>query len=199
MRQAVSFLKTTLIGGLVVVLPIWLVGFVLIRGLGQIKSAIEPLTDNVTNAVAPPIAIAALVLLFSCFAIGLLIQTASGGRCVGTVERQLAERLPGYGLFRGLTLGVTGGGADHAMKSALVGSDDNLAFGIIIERANGFSTIFIPSAPSATSGSVHIMPDSNVHPLDIPLRKVLSSMSHYGEGAISLAGAALGKPVSIDR
>jgi uncharacterized membrane protein len=74
-----------------------------------------------------------------------------------------------------------------------------MAFGIIIERANGFSTIFIPSAPSATSGSVRIVLDSNVHPLDVPLRKVLSSMSHYGEGAISLAGAALGKPASIDR
>jgi uncharacterized membrane protein len=199
MRQAFSFLKTTLIGGLVVVLPVWLVGFVLIRGLGQIKSAIEPLTNNVTHAFAPPIAIAALVLLFSCFAIGLLIQTASGGRLVGTVERRLAESLPGYGLFRGLTLGVTGGGANHAVKPALVGSDDNLAFGIIIERANGFSTIFIPSAPSATSGSVHIMLDRNVRPLDIPLRKVLSSMSHYGEGAINLAGAALGKPASNDR
>jgi uncharacterized membrane protein len=199
MRQTFSFLKTTLIGGLVVVLPVWLVGFVLIRGLGQIKSAIEPLTNNVTHAFAPPIAIAALVLLFSCFAIGLLIQTASGGRLVGTVERRLAESLPGYGLFRGLTLGVTGGGAGHAVKPALVGSEDDMAFGIIIERANGFSTIFIPSAPSATSGSVRIVLDSNVHPLDVPLRKVLSSMSHYGEGAISLAGAALGKPASIDR
>ena len=199
MRQAFSFLKTTLIGGLVVVLPVWLVGFVLIRGLGQIKSAIEPLTNHATHAFAPPIAIAALVLLFSCFTIGLLIQTASGGRLVGTVERRLAESLPGYGLFRGLALGVTGGGADQAVKPALVGSEGNMAFGIIIERANGFSTIFIPSAPSATSGSVHIMLDSKVHPLDIPLRKVLTSMSHYGEGAISLAGAALGKPVSIDR
>lgn len=199
MRQAFSFLKTTLIGGLVVVLPVWLVGFVLIRGLGQMKSAIEPLTHNLTNAFAPPIAIAALVLLFSCFAIGLLIQTASGGRLVGTVERQLAERLPGYGLFRGLTLGVMGGGAGHAVKPALVGSDEDLTFGIIIERANGFSTIFIPSAPSATSGSVHVMLDSKVRPLDVPLRKVLSSISHYGEGAISLAGAARGKPMSIDR
>lgn len=199
MRQAFSFLKTTLIGGLVVVLPVWLVGFVLIRGLGQIKSTIEPLTNNVTDAFAPPIAIAALVLLFSCFVIGLLIQTASGSRLIDAVERQLADRLPGYGLFRGLTLGAMGGGAGHAVKPALVGSDDNLAFGIIIERANGFSTIFIPTAPSATSGSVHIMRDSNVRPLEIPLRKVLSSMSHYGEGAISLAGAALGKPASIDR
>lgn len=198
MRQTFSFLKTTLIGGLVVVLPVWLVGFVLIRGLGQIKSAIEPLTNHVTHAFAPPIAIAALVLLFSCFVIGLLIQTASGGRLVGAVERQLAERLPGYGLFRGLTLGAMGGGAGHAVIPALVGSHDNLAFGIIIERSNGFSTIFIPSAPSATSGSVHIMLDSNVRPLEIPLRKVLSSMSHYGEGAISLAGAALGQPVSSD-
>lgn len=199
MRQAFSFLKTTLIGGLVVVLPVWLVGFVLIRGLGQIKSAIEPLTDNVTNAFAPPIAIAALVLLFACFVIGLLIQTASGSRLVDAVERQLADRLPGYGLFRGLTLGAMGGGAGHAVKPALVGNDDNLAFGIIIERANGFSTIFIASAPSATSGSVHIMLDGNVRPLDVPLRKVFSSLSHYGEGAISLAGAALGKHVSTDR
>ena len=197
MRRALSFLKAILIGGLVVVLPVWLVALALIRGLAQIKSAIEPLT-NVTNAFAPPIAIAALLLLLSCFLIGLLIQTAIGGRFVSSVERRLAELVPGYSLFRGLTLGVAGG-ADNGMKPALVGSDDNLALGIIIERANGFSTIFIPSAPSATSGSVHIVLDSNVRPLDIPLRKVLSSMSHYGEGAISLAGAVLAKPVSVDR
>ena len=198
MRQTFSFLKTTLIGGLVVVLPAWLVGFVFIRALGQIRSAIEPLTSNVTISFAPPITFAVLVLLFSCFAMGLLIQTVSGGRLVSTIERRLAEHLPGYSLFRGLTLGVTGGGGGHAMKPALIGSEDDLAFGIIIERANGFSTIFIPSAPSATSGSVHIMLDRNVRPLDLPLRKVLSSMSHYGEGAIGLAATALGKPASMD-
>lgn len=197
MRQALAFLRTTVIGGLIVVLPIWLVGLVLIRGLGQIKSAIEPLT-KVTSAFAPPIAIAVLVLLFSCFLIGLLLQTASGSRLVNRLERRFTELVPGYSLFRGLTLGATGG-AQNGLKPALIGSGDNLEFGVVMEQANGFTTVFMPSAPSATSGSVRIVPDSSVRPLDMPLRKLLSCMSHYGEGASNLAATALRGQVAIDR
>ncbi|WP_287215521.1 hypothetical protein [Mesorhizobium sp.] len=38
-------------------------------------------------------------------------------------------------------VGVTGGGGDISMNPALAGSDDNLAFGIVVERVNGFSTV----------------------------------------------------------
>jgi uncharacterized membrane protein len=63
-----------------------------------------------------------------------------------------------------------------------VSFDDNAVLGFIVEESNDKSmyTVFIPSAPSAATGSVVLMPNSRVQLLNAPTMSAMRAMKQRG-------------------
>ena len=68
---------------------------------------------------------------------------------------------------------------------ATIRDSDMLAF-IVEEHDNGDFTVFVPSAPTPTIGSVHCMRPEKVRKLDVPMSAAVNSLMQWGIGSKEL-------------
>jgi hypothetical protein len=93
---------------------------------------------------------------------------------------------------RGAVGGFPGLNDDARPEPVLVETDEGWAIALLVERLpNGFCTVFLPEAPTPTSGSVRIVEASRVRPLDAPMLSLLACLTRSGSGAGGLVGRAL--------
>jgi len=188
MKSLAELTKTTLIGGLLVVLPIYLSILLLAKTMAGIFALLSPVTEAIPAGAQFRQVIAIVIALVVCLVAGLVVRTGLGLRAKNALERSVLERIPGYGLVRGLTERMSGEGNDGAFQPALVELEDALSPGFIIEELeDGRYTVLVPSVPTPAAGSLFILPRERVHPLDVPFTQAVKVISKWGEGAGALA------------
>jgi uncharacterized membrane protein len=189
MRSLAELTKTTLIGGLLVVLPIYLAILLLVKTIAGIFALLSPVTAAIPAGVQFRQVIAIVIALAVCLVAGLVVRTGLGLRAKNALERSVLERIPGYALVRGLTERMSGDAGNGAFQPALVELEDALSPGFIIEELeDGRYTVLVPSVPTPAAGALFILPRERVHPLDVPFTQAVKVISKWGEGAGALAG-----------
>jgi uncharacterized membrane protein len=197
MRQVLSFLKSTLVGGLLVVVPVWVLVVLVVKVAGEAEGVVRPITAWLPEGVQYPQLLAAGVLLGACFLLGLAVRTAVGRYARAVVERHLLERVPGYTTLRGMSEQLADMNREEGFRAALVEMEGGLVPALVVERhADGRCTVFVPSAPTPVGGTIFIFPGEKVHPVNVPLLVLLQCVSKYGAGSHELL-AALGPPPRV--
>ena len=188
MKGLAELTKTTLIGGLLVVLPIYLSILLLAKTLSGMLALMSPVTAAIPAAAQFRQVIAILIVLAVCLVAGIVVRTGPGRWAKNAVERSVFERIPGYTLVRGLAERLGGDDRGGTFQPALVELEDALAPAFIIEELNdGRYTVLIPSVPTPAAGSLFIMPRARVHPIDVPFTQAVKVISKWGTGAGELA------------
>lgn len=199
MTALAQFTKTTLIGGVLVILPIYLAILLLAKTVAGLLALIGPVTAQIPAAMHFRQVIAVLLLVVICFVVGLIVRTGPGLRTKNAFERAVLVRLPGYVFLRGLAKRLSGRGEEQTLAPALVELDDGLVPAFIVEAvADDRYTVLIPSAPTPMAGSVMIVTRERVHPVDIPFTKAIAVFSKWGTGAgdfVAAAGLTQSRPV----
>jgi hypothetical protein len=120
MKRIAEFTKTTLIGGLLVVLPIYISVLLLVKTLSGIMSLLKPVTAQLPADAQFRRIIAMLIVVVVCFIAGLIVRTGPGLWAKNAFDRMLLEKIPGYTLLRGLAGRVAGRSEDETFAVALV-------------------------------------------------------------------------------
>ena len=190
MRYAREFVTSTVVGGLFVVVPVYLTVLLLLKAMRSVGNLVQPLAALLPDWLpAEELLSLALVLVF-CLLVGIAVRTRSGHAIRERLERVFFERLPGYGLLRSLTQRLAGDTDAEAWKPALVEIEDALVPAFIIEEFDdGRFTIFVPSVPTPFAGAVYVLNRERVHVLDIPFTQALRSISQWGSGSRDLVAA----------
>jgi uncharacterized membrane protein len=192
----VGFLKATIVGGLLFLLPVALVLLVLRHAMqvaGKVARPISALLpDAVTGAVVAT-ALAVLLLLLVSFLAGLVARTNAGKRIMRLFEDSLLGGIPQYQLVKGMAEGLAQVENAEGVKPALVSIEGGWQIGYLLEPLeNGWVTVFLPQAPTPMSGTVMYLRSDRVRPLDIPMAKAMSIVKHIGVGSrAALRGADL--------
>ena len=188
MKGLAEFTKTTLIGGLLVVLPIYLSILLLAKTLSGIRRVAVARHGGDPAGVQFRQVIAILIVFIVCFVAGIVVRTGAGLRAKHALERSVLEKIPGYALVRGLAERVSGDESEGAFRPALVEMEEALAPAFIIEELDdGRYTVLIPSVPTPAAGTLFIMPRERVHPVDVPFTQAVKVISKWGTGAGELA------------
>jgi uncharacterized membrane protein len=188
MKSLAELTKTTLIGGLLVILPIYLSILLLVKTIAGIFALLSPVTEAIPAGAQFRQVIAIVIALVVCLVAGLVVRTGLGLRAKNALERSVFERIPGYALVRGLAQRMSADGGDGAFQPALVELEDALSPGFIIEELeDGRYTVLVPSVPTPAAGSLFILPRERVHPLDVPFTQAVKVISKWGAGAGELA------------
>jgi uncharacterized membrane protein len=191
MKDIVGFIKTTLIGGALVILPLVLVALLLQRAIGTAHKALKPLAAHLPGGTVLPDLLAIALVILVCFLAGLLIRTAIGRRFRDVLERRLYDRVPGYKLLKAIGGGTFTDKEGRSIQPAFAEIAGGLAPAFIMERhGDGRFTVFVPSCPTPAVGSLYVLPADKVHPLDVPLAKFTNCISAWGLGAKELMPAA---------
>src|SRR4029077_21028318 len=113
-----------------------------------------------------------------------------GYRLWNRMEKSFFDRMPGYALIRSLTQRLAGEDREAAWKPALAEIEDALVPAFIIEQnGDGRFTVFVPSIPTPVGGPVYIVIRTRVHPVDVPFKQALQSISRWGSGSKDLVAA----------
>jgi uncharacterized membrane protein len=196
MRRFSLFLLVTLVRGVLFLVPIVLIAVLAREGYQMLRKMAQPIArllphDRVFGILAEDLlAITAILLVF--LVAGLFVGTRPGRLLSNRLEETVLYRVPGYYLVRGAVGSFPGLREDERPEPVLVETDEGWAFALLVERLDhGFCTVFLPDAPTPTSGSIRIVEAARVRPLDAPMLGLLACLTRSGAGAGALAGRVL--------
>ncbi len=184
---AYRFAKTTVIGGLVFVVPLFVFVWLASKALKLLRRAAEPLAallplDRVIGVLAAD-ALIVVVLIVICFIGGLLARVSSAYRFVKKAESGVLWRIPGYGFIRALTDTLDKRAGASAMRPVLVHFDDAAQLAFEVDRlADGRCVVYIPSSPDPRAGSVMVMDGARVEPVPLTFVAALRDLRALGRG-----------------
>lgn len=198
MKGIVGLIKTTVVGGLLFLLPIVLVALILREAVRVLDKLSQPVvamlpTQSIAGVtLAGLISIAALILL--CFLAGLIARTRLGHDLGDVVENMVLRRIPGFMLIKAIAGGVAGVDTKSPLSVALARIEDAWVLGFVLERhASGLLTVFVPSAPTPAAGSVYYLTEDRVRFLDVPASAAMSCIMRLGVGSAALLDKSLPK------
>lgn len=197
MKTLAEFTKTTLIGGVLIILPIYLAVLLLAKTAKGLLGLLAPVTEQLPAAVEFRQVAAILLLVVVCFVIGLLVRTGPGLRAKNAFELAVLQKLPGYTFLRGLANRFAGRGEERALQPALVEIEEALVPALVVEELeDGSYTVLVPSAPTPMAGSIYILTPDRVHLVDIPFTTAIRVFSQWGTGAGEFV-RAMEKPETV--
>jgi uncharacterized membrane protein len=195
MKHVREFVVTSLVGGLLVIVPIYLSVLLLLKAMKVMGRLVRPIVGLLPEWLPVEKLLSFLLVLIVCFLVGAVVRTPTGRATRERIERFLFERLPGYSLFRSLTQQLAGTPEHNVWKPALAEMAGGLAIAFVIEEfKDGRFAVFLPSAPTPVSGSVYILPAERVHLLDVPFGDVIRSVSRWGSGSEEFIAAMKTEP-----
>src|SRR5215813_5646995 len=190
MKTLVQFLRMTLVGGLLVVLPLWVSLLLLFKAIKGALAVLQPIAKLVPQRFVHHDVVALCLLILICFGVGLVIRTEFGKRFGDWLEQHLLGRLPGFSIIRGMVRQFAGKGDEQSFQPALVEIEEALVPAFIIEKhADGQFTVFVSSSPTPMAGAIYILQPERVHPVDVPLRKAMVCVTKWGAGAAEMRTA----------
>lgn len=192
MKTVVEFLKTSLIGGLLVLLPLLLLYILLAEILQLVVKLATPIADlfpqEIFDDVKAPVIIAVILIVGASFLFGLALRSMLLRRLGLWIERTVLGRLPMYNAVKGLSRGLLGAKEDNVFRPALLHSPDGereIVY-VIEKHGDGYLTVLVPWAPTSFAGSVKIMASDRIEMLDATLDEVSRTLSLWGMGTREL-------------
>ena len=193
MKRLLSFIKTSLLGGVAVLLPI-LLTYYLLQWVFQVGiNMIHPLTRILIERVSMPRrladALAIALIVGICFATGLLIKTRFGGFLFSRLEKYILKVAPGYSLFKE-TLKQFLGQKKRPFSAVVLGrvfGGRTMMTGFITdEQPGGRVTVFFPSALNPTTGLLCHLEERDVIRLDVSFEEAMRTIISCGSGSAQL-------------
>lgn len=193
MKKLREFIKSTLIGGLLVLLPMAIFAYVLLWVFSLIVSLINPLTrivmetSRVQGIVADIVAIG--LLIWICFLVGMLVRTRLGRWAYAALEAGFLKKTPGYSMIKETVTHFLGKKQSPFSSVALarIFENDTLASVFITDtHDDGSYTVFMPTGPNPTSGNIYHLKAENVFPVDVSVEDTMRSIISCGAGSSAL-------------
>lgn len=193
MTKRLGFLKTTVIGGFIFLIPAVIVVVALGKVIGTLKvlatalSAFFGIESLVGGFVIEFLAIIATVFL--CFVAGLLAKRASAKRLREKLDATLLNSFPGYAVIKGFAENLRQ--ADQlsgGFVPVLVRFDDYVQIAFETHRDSaGKVAVYLPGAPNPWSGMVVYVSQERVELLAMTLTEALRNIRTLGKGSIEVA------------
>jgi uncharacterized membrane protein len=195
MTLSLKPITTTLIGGVVFLLPVVVTLAVLGQALALMARVVQPVAamfpDRQVGGVALASLVAMLMLLLLCYGAGLLARAALGRTLSASFEDRLQTIYPRYTVIKGMTQALGVDGVKSDLKTVLVSFDDHQILAIEVERLpDGRVVVFLPGAPDPWSGNVVMVPQERVAAVPVEIGALHRSLKSIGRGSAALLSAA---------
>lgn len=205
LQRTKNFLRTTILGGIIVILPTiilvlafkWLFGVVAeaIRPLTNLVVGTIPLPDRYDQTIATLIVLA--VIVATCFFVGLFVRTRIGRWVYEGFENSLLSKTPGYKMVKETVNQFLGKKASPFGSVALarIFENDTKVTAFVTDRhADGTVTVFVPTGPNPTSGFIYHLDQKYVHPVKVSVEEAMRSVIACGAGSGKLIEGLEKKP-----
>lgn len=199
MRRFRTFIHTSLLGGIVVILPVaimflvfrWI--FHVVKGLiGPFVRVLGPLFELETKtqtALAHFVVLA--IIVATCFLVGVAVRTRLGGMAYRSLEQRLVRVAPGYSIVKETISQLLGSKHMPFSEVALLHLGNGMMLTVFIAEthSDGSHSVFVPTPPNPATGQVLHVPAERVEVVKIPMEKALRSIIGFGLGSDAILSA----------
>ena len=183
-----KFILTTVLGGVLFLIPFVLVvvllgkGFMIMRTIAEKMDVLLP-WDLVAGLPIVDV-LAVLFLISCCFIAGLVARSSWARDLRNRVDDLLLQLIPGYAWIKGMTGNVSNEDAAAGFKPVWIRLDDQYQVGYEVERCEGdLVAVFLPGAPDPRTGTLIYVESDRIEDLDSSFNEVTKNFRRLGMGS----------------
>ena len=193
-QSILDFLKTTLSGGVFVLLPLLLFCMLAMQVFQVLIVLATPIADlfpmGIFDNLSYPGLVASLLLLGASFVTGLAMKSSVASSVGRALEGATLAKLPLYAVLKKLTSTIADTNEGESFKPAVLANADGtteLAY-LIEDHGDGQATVLLPWSPTALAGSLRVVQRNQVHLLNTTLGEFTQVLSNWGVGTKEMLG-----------
>ena len=124
MKSKLSIAKTTVIGGIIFLIPLIILVIIMEKALGIMTVLSKPLSvlipiESIAGiAVVDLITVAIIIIL--CFIAGLISKTAFASKIIQRIESNILKKIPFYSFVKSITESISGISSRESLKPVLL-------------------------------------------------------------------------------
>ena len=126
MKKLVEFVMNILVGGLLIIVPIYLAVLLMMKAMASVGDLVRPLSRLVPDWLPAEKLLSLLLVLLVCFLVGAAVRTRRGQAARELLEKTFFERIPGYATIRSLTHRMAGDESERVWKPAFAEIEEAL-------------------------------------------------------------------------
>ncbi|MET0588696.1 MAG: DUF502 domain-containing protein [Novosphingobium sp.] len=187
MKTILEYVRTTLVGGAVFVLPLMFAVFIVTRTMELLRPLAQPLIAHLGIKTIAGLAATTFIIIASlvlaAFLFGMFARTLIGQSLLKWMQAGIISALPRFNLMQGMARRLDQDqGKD--VPVVLVRTDAGWGIALELEEQHGdWCTVYVPGSPQWTSGSVSFAHIDDVRRIDFPLGRSLLLMRTCGVGS----------------
>lgn len=185
-----KIIKTAIVGGLVVLLPSFLLINIIIWLFHLIQQATLPMVAFIDSYAQQPTWVSQLfvllLILSVCLFTGLFIRNRLGAFFVERTESLILNRFPGYQSLKELVGYFLASDKKSVFSQPVLvcpwGSDTWMS-GFLVDGDEDVATVFVPTGPNPSTGLVLHIRRENIRHIDAASSDVFKSIIGCGAGS----------------
>jgi uncharacterized membrane protein len=196
----INFLKSALVNGLAILLPVVLVFLAIKEIFELLVNVATPIADlfpsGTFDHVKETEILAVLLIMGLAIFIGILSKVKAGQVLGHSIEKHTLYKIPMYRMLKSLVGAFLNLESETSFKPAFLenGAGDLEPAYVIEDHGRPRVVVLIPWAPTAFAGSVKLVKRECVHYLDVTLDEFSLSLTHLGTGMSELLPEEHGVP-----
>lgn len=184
MKATDRSVKSSAISGLLVLVPVLLIVLLLMETVQLVLLIAGPvaalLPVDEVGGVDVAVLLALVLIVVTLVVVGRIARSRLGARLGGWVENRILLRIPGYGIVKTLTTGLTGVDPDKLRPVLAEISEGVEELGLLVDEHGAGATVFFPFAPTPTVGVVRFVRRDRVRHLDVPAGTAMNWIMQFG-------------------
>jgi uncharacterized membrane protein len=181
--------KSNVFYGALVVVPVIIFVVLIVELLDILQSISLALgfESDIDSGLAIVLAILAMIAV--CYGIGVIVQTRIGSMSFSSLEKRVLNHIPGYSIISNALKGFADNETSYAPVLARLSESGAAVMGVVIEENdNDTVTVFVPTSPVITVGTVYILERNRVSYLDASTMDFVNCVTEWGVGSSKLLG-----------
>jgi len=186
-----KFLKTTLLGGLFVLLPLMLLWLGLKEIGGLLEMMAAPIADLLADLFPPgafenltaPGVVATVLIIATSLILGLAARSAWLRSIGRRIEHSVLNKVPMYRMLKIISSSLIGSDSGEVCPALIAdGSGGGDPCYVIEKHRDGRATVLLPWSPASFAGSIKVVQQSDLEYLSCSLDEFSRSLSQIGVG-----------------
>jgi uncharacterized membrane protein len=186
-----NFLKTTVLGGLFILLPLMLLWLGLAEIGGLLAAMATPIADILADFfpqdyfdnLAVPGVVAFILITAASFVLGLAARSAWLGSVGRNIENSVLNKVPMYKMLKIISSAMIDSNTSHVDPALLRdGSGGGDPCYVIEKHSDGRATVLLPWSPASFAGSIKVVQQTDLEILSCSLDEYSRSLSQLGVG-----------------
>ena len=187
-QKSYAFAKNT-IYGLLVITPLAVIFLFMMKLVEVLEKLAIPLGLESGAGVIAVFVIAIVLVLLIGYIVG---STVNRLITFDQFEESLLKKLPGYEIISTIVKGFGKGESGYPAALVKLSSSEAAVFAFVMEENdNDLITVFVPSTPALTVGTVYVVNRESVTLLESTASDMMNCVSQWGIGTKKLLGNTL--------